>query len=299
MKIFDSIKTGCTRASRSWKGIFVIWIVSLFLVSIVALPLKSTFNSAIGKSMITEKLSNGIDVAVFADLESTFGNMVISWTTGLLILILVNFFLNAFFSAGLFSSLRSDTPSLRLSDFFRSSAKYFWSFCLISLLTDLVIMFLFILIILVPVAISMHPGASWGSTVFIIAIVASSVFLLLTLVLLLIADFARAWQVSRERKESVGAIKQGLGYAFRTFSSSYALMILFMLIQVACIAIAIMTIGSAEPSGAKGIILLFILSQVLFVVRIYIRTSRYGAITRLFEVEAGKNEIKQAEFSLQ
>jgi hypothetical protein len=60
MNIFNPIISGAVRSIKSIKGILAIWLSSLFLVSMVALPMKNSFNNALGTSMITEKLTESI-----------------------------------------------------------------------------------------------------------------------------------------------------------------------------------------------------------------------------------------------
>ena len=72
MKIFKSLASGFCRTLKAWKGILLIWFGSLLMVSLVALPLKGFLKSALGGSMITERLKDGIDIEVLGDIGSGF-----------------------------------------------------------------------------------------------------------------------------------------------------------------------------------------------------------------------------------
>ena len=48
MKVFKSIKSGLFRSLKSWKGVLIIWICFLLLVSIYSLPLRNMVRSGFG-----------------------------------------------------------------------------------------------------------------------------------------------------------------------------------------------------------------------------------------------------------
>lgn len=67
MDTLNPIISGAVRSIKSIKGILAIWLTTLFLVSLVAMPLKSSVKSVMGSSMITEKLNEGINIDVLTD----------------------------------------------------------------------------------------------------------------------------------------------------------------------------------------------------------------------------------------
>ena len=89
MKIIKSFKTGMVRSLKAWKGIVIIWFIILIMVSLVALPMKGALKSGLGSSMITEKLVNGINVEVFADLGEIFSSLSSYFLSGLFMIVLI------------------------------------------------------------------------------------------------------------------------------------------------------------------------------------------------------------------
>jgi hypothetical protein len=58
MNIINPIISGAVRSIKSIKAVLAIWLSTLLLVSLVAIPMKSSVNAVLGLSMVTEKLKN-------------------------------------------------------------------------------------------------------------------------------------------------------------------------------------------------------------------------------------------------
>jgi len=284
MKIFISIKAGILRSAKSWKGVAIVWFCSLLLVSLVAIPMKGALKSGFGNSMITEKLTNGINVEVFADLGANFRSLISSFSSGLLMAILIGFQINAFLSGGLFNSLKGLSGKFSVAEFFRASAKNFWSFMIISFIISVIILFLTIIIIVIPVSIVSQAEVSSEGAAFRTGIITTSIFLLFLPILLLVADYARAWQASHEKNACFKAINFGFSRTFMTFFSSYPLMVILLIVQFLYGWFVLSIVPGMKPVTGGGVVLLFILSQLLFFIKILLKGWRYGSVTKLMEI---------------
>lgn len=128
------------------------------------------------------------------------------------------------------------------------------------------------------------------SSVFTVGIIACSVFLLLLFMLLLVADYARAWQVMYERSSGFRAIGYGFKQTFRTFLSSFSLMIFLFVIQILFGIIVLKILPGWRPASGGGVFLLFIVSQLLFYIKIMLRVWRYASVTSLMEQGLKKHD---------
>jgi hypothetical protein len=288
LKIFDSLRSGFLRSGKAWKGIIIAWLVTLLLVSMVAMPMKSAFSAGLGNSTIYEQLKNGFNLEVFADLKSIAGSLGAYFSTGLFMLILVSFVANSFLTGGLFNSLRKESGEFSVSDFFRASSAKFWSFIVISLIYSILVLFLLALVVIIPV--SFIAGSEEANDVIIInsAILLSSLFLFLVVMLLISADYSRAWQVAQTNNACFKAINFGFRETFRTFFTSYPIMLIIMLIQFFYMWVTLKILHGIKPETGAGIIVLFIASQILFIIKIYLKIARYGCFTAMMESGAGK-----------
>jgi hypothetical protein len=283
MKIIFSIKSGLSRSAKAWKGIIILWFISLFIVLLLVVPLNTSIKAALGNSMITEKLMDGINIDVLGDLGTNLHSLISSLFSGILLLSLAGTFLNIFITGGLFHSLRSNSIRFSPGDFFRASSKNFWPFMIISILLYLLVIFLFVFIIVVPASIAGKAEFPSEGAVLRTIVVSGSIFLLLLSIIFLVADYARAWQTSRPHNSSFKALGFGFTQTFRTFFSSFPLMIIMLMLQ--CLlgwgVIKIMAVYTPVTGG--GVFLLFIISQILFFLKIFLKVLRYGSITSLME----------------
>jgi hypothetical protein len=297
MKIFLAIKSGLIRSVRAWKGMAILWFISLALVSMVVVPLKASLNSAFGNSMVTEKLVKGINFDVLGDLGKNMHSLGSSLFSGIILLSLLAILVNVFITGGLFDALKAGTGKGTSENFFSSSAKNFWPFLIISVILYLIIIFLIVLLIVIPVAIAGNSESAPEGIIFITLAVAIPVFMAGVSVLCLVADYARAWQVTHSQKEPFKAIGYGFGKTFSTFASSFSVVIIMLFLQILPGWAMINIIAGYTPSTREGLFLLFIASQLMFLLRIFFKVLRYGSVTSLMDLNR-ISEQSAAEYEM-
>ena len=293
MKIFFALKSGVIRSFKSWKGILVVWLVTLIMAAMVALPLMGAFESGLGSSMITERLTDGIDIEVFSDFEG-FGRIVASLGTGLFVIVIVYFLVNAFLTGGLFAGVRETNVSLSFSSFWRASAANFGPFMCILLIMNLLIILLFLIVFKVPFSV-LNSGIQEEMKAIKTGLVIFSFFLLLFTIMIPVTDYARAWQVTQEKNRCLRAIGFGFSRTFRTFFSSWMLIIIVLIVQLLYWWLVMKVLPGMKPSTGEGIILFFILSQVMFIIKILLKVYRYGCITSMMELTDSKISVLTPE----
>jgi hypothetical protein len=283
MKIFNAIKTGIIRSLKAWNGVFILWFFSLMMVSLIAIPVKGALNAGFGKSMITEKLMNGLDIEVFGDLGASLHSVISFFSSGLLLMILLGILINSFFTGGLFDRLRVNSGRFSAVEFFGASAKNLWSFLVISLVLSLIILILALLVIVLPLSVISQAEIPKEGALFKAAIFTFSIFMVLLTTILLVSDYARAYQVLKDKNVCFKAIGFGFSQTFRNFFSSFTLMIGLLLVQILFIWIGFKIVAGMKPVTGGGVFLLFIISQFLFFIRLMLKTLRFGSVTSLME----------------
>ena len=283
MNIINPIISGAVRSIKSIKGILVIWVVTLFMVCLVAMPVKNSVNSVLGASMITEKLSGGINVDVLTDFGSNLVPILSSLGSGIFLLAFFGFLVNVFFNGGLFSTLRNGEEVFSSPVFFRNSGTCFWSFLVITTVMTLIIMFSVFIIFTVSLLFAGSGSTAAEGARYKAVIIAGIISIVILPVFLLVADYARVWQVCYPKSAGFKAIGIGFKQTFKHFFSSYPVMFVNMILQALFAWFVLKFVSWTGPQTGWGIFLLFLISQFLFILRILLRVWRYGSVTYLYE----------------
>jgi len=282
-------------AITAWKGNLTIWFFTFLPALLFVTPLKGVLKAGLGQSMITERLADGIDIEVFADLGLIFSGLMTFFRSGFLLVLLSGLLLNVFFSGGLFSFFSGTAKKSGLAEFFRASAGNFWSYLVIILIVNLIILVLFILIVVLPVSVIIQSDNAAENTIYSAGVILTSFFLLVLPLLLLVADYARAWQAISEKPACFRALGYGFRQTFKQFLRSYFLMLQIMLIQLLFAAAVFSVLPNLRPVSGSGVFLLFILSQFLVLIRIMLKAWRYGSVTALMLFPDSPAEAEVAE----
>jgi hypothetical protein len=283
MKLLLAIKTGFSRSVKSWKGILIFWVVAFFSVSLIVAPLKAGLKSSLDSSMITEKLVKGIDIDVLGDLGINLHSMYSSLTAGLVILSLVAVLFNIFITGGLFDSVKNGSAGFFPENFFRASAKNFWSYTVITLMLYLIIIALIVVIVVIPVSVANNADSAPEGMVFRILVICMSAFMLAMTIILLVGDYARAWQAARSQSAGFKALGFGFRQTFRTYLSSFPLMLIMLVLQGIVAWMMIKVIAGIVPVKSGGVLMLFLISQLIFFLKLFLKVLRYASVTSLME----------------
>ncbi|MBP7037978.1 MAG: hypothetical protein KBB30_03635 [Bacteroidales bacterium] len=280
MKIFSSLRKGFELVCRARTGVLITWFLFFLLTLSLVYPLRSALNSAFGGSMITERLAEGLDIEVFADLGTTGMGILSSFTGGLIFTFLVAFLLNAFVSAGLFGIMRKDTGGFSAREFFRVAAGNFLPYLLILFVLTIAYSFFLILLLLVPLGASVSGNAESSGA---IQLASALLLALLTPVFLLLADYSRAWKAGSDNVSAFEAIGYGLSTTFGKLGRSYLLMVLLILVQILLLYAVVLIMPAWRPATGGAVFLMLVVSQLLVILRLFLKAWRYASVTAMME----------------
>ncbi|HQG56550.1 MAG TPA: hypothetical protein PK496_06025 [Bacteroidales bacterium] len=281
MKILLNLLSGLMRSVRIWKWILAVWLATLLLVTLFTFPLKTGINATLGSSMITEKIAAGHFFDVIANDGFNLQTVLAIFFSGLFLVVFAGSILNIFFAGGLFNVLKEDGRRRRATDFFGGAGSNFWSFLVISIISFSVIFLLALIVAGIPaiIAVSSDSDLILSKTMKI----ASVILMILIPVVVIAADYARAWQVTSNEKNAFRAFGKGIKLMFRSFFVSYISVALILVINLLFSFFAVKGLLYAKASGGGAILLLFLCGQTLAIIKIFIRSWRYGVVTSLYE----------------
>ncbi len=283
MKILASFRLGAILSAKAWKGVLTIWFISLFMVSMMALPMQAGIKSVFGRSMVTELLADGLNFDVLVSSVPAFLTILSSFISRFFLIILMGFLVNIFLAGGLFGILKKSEAKPTAAIFFKEAAANFWSFLIITFIMTLIILVLGFIVIGIPVMIASGGRSPSEETAPGIGRIALICFALILPVFILVTDYARVWQVSAGKKSGFSAIGFGFSQTFRTFLSSYPLMIVLLLVQFLYGWFVMSILEGKSPSTGGILFLFFLFSQVLVIIKIFLKGWRYGSVTALME----------------
>jgi hypothetical protein len=288
MKILIAFKYSALRSLSMWKGVLLIWFSSLLTAGMIAVPLKHALLSGFSDSMITGRLAHGISLEVFSDLGPVMKSLMSFMSGGLIMAVLVWFLLNAFFTGGVFHGLKNNATDFTIGHFLRDSAGAFWSFLVINSIMTAIFLVVLFLVVILPVSLVSQSGSPDDRAIMIAVRLSLYLFLLIASILLLSADYARAWQAANKRNACFRAIGFGFGHTFRTFFLSWPAMVLILVVQALFGWLVISVLPVYSPVSVSGVYLLFFMSQFFFFVKILLKVWRYGCVTSLMEQKKNK-----------
>lgn len=279
MKFSKAITQGFGRAFRSLKPIIIIWLISLTTISLIAGPFKSAIISAVGSSFATEMISDGFSIDFWSGLNPVLMASMGGLFKGFILLFVFYIFIGVFLNGGLFDALKTNVCGYQLKNFFKASASNFFSFLIATILVMLMIFFAAGIIIGIPVLI-VRAGDGGEKALFKVFGFARIAFLLVLPIFLLVADYTRAWLCASEHKKIFKALGYGFKATFTSFISSYLFMIMIMAVQVGFLYLVSIALNF-NPASSGGLFVMFLMTQILFIIKVFLRAWRYGGVSTL------------------
>lgn len=284
MKFIKAFTSGAGRALRSVKALLIMWFLSFLMLAVFAFPLRSFIITALGNTASTGLLNEGFDISYFMNLGRAFEPMMSAITGGLLVIILIFFLFYVFLNGGLFDSLLSNSYAYKPGDFFRASARYFLSYMIITLLIMLMILAVVFLVAAVPLIIQRASDSGSEEATWKLVGILRIILILVLPVFLLVADYSRVWLAANDHRKVFKALAYGFRATFRSFLSSYFFMLIMIIVQGAYALLVVKILSGYSPLTGGGLFVLFLLTQLLFLLKLYLRAVRYGGVAALYGI---------------
>jgi hypothetical protein len=280
MHLIKILKKGAIEAASSYKLLLAVWFITLVMIMLVALPLKSSFKSVFGNSMAVEKLSDGFDMGLAGDMGKAFGQLMSSATTGGFLLLLAGFLLYTFFAGGLFARFTTAYGDLKLSAFMKASAHNFVPFLKIALLMCLLIGVYTLLIVGIPAGV-MVASLKDSMSVSVLLMILLVIWGLGLPVWLFVADHSRRWIAATGSQKVFRALGAGFRALKEKFWLSYFTVLVILILNFLFVSGAMWVTASSTPEKGIMIFLFFLATQLLFLGRLFMKAWRYASVSQL------------------
>lgn len=287
MRLFSVLKKGACKTAGSYKLLMTMWVITLGMILLVAMPLKLGLKIIFSKSFATDNLLDGFDVGLAGDMGPAFGNLLGSATYGGFLLLVTGFLLYTFFAGGLFARYTTAYGSFKVSAFLKSSAHHFLTYLGIGVITLLLIVVWTLVIIGIPAAIA-GGAADDPFAVLTVAKIMAVVWALGLPLWFLVADRARIWVATTGIRRVFRALGAGFSSLRIGFNVSYLAVLLVFLVNLAFLGLIFAFTAVAVPEQGFLITLFFLATQALFVLRIFLKAWRYATVS---ELTPGSGEV--------
>jgi hypothetical protein len=277
MSLVETLKKGAVATASSYKLILLIWATTMVSAIAVGYPLKSFLNIIFGNSMAMERFTDGFDVGLAGDIGRPLGGLMAAVSAGTLLYSFIGLLIMTFFAGGLFRRFTLSWGGLTVSEFLKASANNFMPFLKVAIIMMLVIGVYTFIIIGIPVIIIMAvsgrdmPG---GALLYLFW----AVWALGMPVWLFVADTSRRWIAATGSRKAFRAIGAGFRALKEKFWLSYGTVLVVVLLNSAFIFIAFWYAVTKTPDRGIMIFLFFIITQLLVILRLFMKAWRYSSV---------------------
>jgi hypothetical protein len=270
------------RRTISSRGILLPLYLSNVIFSVaLALMFFHTLSSAFGDSRASLALLAGFDSTIVADLRRMYPAALPGYLRIVGIGSLLYILLNTFLAGGVISGLQASVlPSGR--SFLRSCTTFFGRFFRLFLLTGSIVVLLTTLFLGLGGLLisSLYRVATTETTLLLGAAAVAVVVVASILLLMMVADYAKIGMVLPDTRSVIRAVGTSLRFFFRNPGATLGLQT--MLLSITLLPVTLHALfWTSQP--LDSVITVFLLHQLLLLVRIIARVVSFGAESTLFE----------------
>ena len=291
MKILKSYYEGFNLAVKTKKMAAVIFVITLFLALILAIPFGNTVEKDAGNSMAFASLLKDFNYTVYQDFMNKFSNSIKPYISIALWMGIFYLLFTIFFEGGILTILKRKEDKYSLVTFWKGSGAYFSRFFRLAVYSIIiqVVIFLVVYIPLVNILNSMWGSVESEATLFYVGLSGVSIHILLFIFILTATDYAKIMMIENESLKPFKTLLRAFGFVVKHFLSTYFLYLSLLIIPVLLFVIYFKVEVLIGMSTGLGIFLIFIIQQLLIFCRVFIKIWILGSELTLYR----KSEINE------
>ena len=273
----------------------VIYIITLILALLLAIPFRSMLNKIAGNSMSIESMIKGFDFTTYSDFLRSAGHAVYPFITSAVLIGILYFVFTVFFAGGILKFLNDENLKFSAGIFFENCAVYFFRFLRLAVYI-LILQLIFAFIIFVPLGMVLafvSDSVQNESAFFYIVLTCLIVYLFFFLLVLIIGDYAKIILFVNDSRKSLKSVWSAVKFVFKHFISTYLLYLLLLVAPLLLFALYFYLDNVIGAVSALTILIMFLIQQVLVWLRTWIKIWFLGSELSLY----GLFPFIQAEYS--
>lgn len=292
MKIIPSYFNGFVSAFRTKKLVIIIYLITLSLALIIAIPFGNTIQNKAGNSMAFISLLKDFNYTVYMDFMNQYADAIypflsIAMWTGLFYLLFT-----IFFEGGILVILIRNESNYSLTTFWGASARYFSRFVRLAIYSIIaqVVILLAVYIPVINILYSISDSVESEKILIFIFLSGIIVHLILFVFILVVTDYAKIMMVENRRFKPFKTLFKSLGFVFNHFLSTYFLYLSLLILPVMLFIIYFNLETWLGMSTGIKIFLVFIIQQFVIWCRIFFKIWILGSELFLYSKFRTKDE---------
>ncbi len=278
--ILTAFKSGISQAWRYRKIILIVYVLTLTLAALVAIPFKGLLESKAGHSLIVKDLVKGFDYTFLNDFLQNYGEGFLPILDQSILVAGLYFVFMVFLMGGIVKVLVDAPVIFDRSLFWGAAGQYFWRmirltfyFLIIHALVLGVFVFLFL-----QITKGMSPAKLDSEVVFMDTInTLGPIYFLVGAFFFMWQDYAKLFMVRNDNNLIFKPMLASLRFVINNFRKTYGLFLLNLLFLIILIYINYLLSKLFDIQSLSTIVWTFALSQMFIICRLFLKLARLGS----------------------
>ncbi|MCA9735273.1 MAG: hypothetical protein H6696_15800 [Deferribacteres bacterium] len=282
--MINYIKQAGPLLRKNKRLVFFYFTLSLLLSLIVVEPLRSFLKEYLGSSMMSARLESGLDMDFLTEFLFHSPAFLYVFFPLFFITLIAYMLLNLLFSAGTISLFLQD-KGYDSAFFWGNAGRYFWRFFRITLWSLLLLLILFGLSFLLESLRTVWYGKdpyrdiihTWAVSRIVLR------FLILGFVYM-VMDYARILTVQQDETRMYRVVFSAIVFVLRNFIRTVPIALIYSLSGLLFLfAYQYISPPILYKAGGVTVLLVFLLQQIVILLRMFLKVSLYASETLLFK----------------
>jgi hypothetical protein len=285
MKIFSLLFTAMSKAASQRTLTAILYAANFACAAILALTFRSVASSDFANAPVIENLMGQFQFSIYADIMRFYGKEINAVLSAGVWLAAGYFFFNIFLAGGAVAMLSGIGGDFSTGNFFGACGDYFFRFVRIVLFWGgAAIVILGALLALISTVIGLATKHAVSEIPVIAAMgIGALIFVLVALMLLAIADYARIVTVSNNEPSAFRALRVSFLFVARNPFKIASAQILLALPSAAVYLLYLLFEDRIDMTSVLTVILLFCIQQCVVASRIWLHLWSYASQISIYE----------------
>ena len=289
MKIISAYVAGFLLAGKTKKLTLIIYVMTLLLALVLAIPFENTIENGAGNSMAFSSLVKDFDYTVYNDFINQYGKAIAPYLSIAVWMGVFYLLFTIFFEGGILTVLRREEDKYSLRTFWEGSAVYFSRFLRLAIYSIVIqVIIAGVIYITIGSIIDSTFSTAENEAVLFYKIAAGVIIhLILFIFILTVTDYAKVMMVEVEGYKPFRTLFRAAGFVIKHFLSTYFLYLSLLIVPILLFILYFKVEGALGMTSGFKIIIIFIIQQLLILSRVFVKVWILGSERGMYRVVGG------------